>query len=193
MSDRWYYRNTTKSVEARQSELQTIIEDNQIKIETILSENKISAKQDTIKKSEQLYKFYSDFFKNISSEQVQFIFQLLLSVLIELIAQVSIYLFIQMNGKQINHSMVFTTEEIKKFTKIIYMNIIEKKEKYFLNKNDIIKLMSNGFDEMKYKELIKIAKKDKLIKLEKGKLRPDSGFIDRQVFYENMCKMLKIA
>ena len=202
MSDRWYYNQTTGKVEKKQDELQARINENQAKIENILSENKISVKSEEINDSKQLYTFYANFFqgnKKNNTERVQFIFQVLLSLLIELIAQVSIYIFIKMNNTaEIKPVKIgYTKLEIEEFTRVLYKNIFDKTGKrtsavYLLDKNSTIKMMGVGFSKNKYKHLVKLAVKNKLIVCEKGKFRPNGASIDRKAFYNNMCKSLDL-
>jgi hypothetical protein len=196
MGDRYYYKNTTKMIEDKQAELKIIISENQEKFELILSKNKISAKQDDIKQSKQLYEFYANFINKpgLTSEHVQFVFQILLSILIELIAQVSIYIFMQINESDKIKQMVFTREEIKQFTRIAFKDIIDNGKKYFLDRDTIMQLM-NGFnlDKKKYKHIIRVATKSRLIVREKKKYKPANEFIDRQIFLDNMCEKLGIG
>lgn len=198
LSDRYYYKNTTKSVEKRQTELQEQIKDYEKKIESILSENIISANQQESEQSKQLYEFYSNliFKSKNNTEFVQFIFQILLSILIELIAQISIYIFMQINNFSpvIKEKMIITKEDIHAFTKMIYLNIMAKKSEYFLDKNVVLKLMDGKFNEKKYDHLVKAALKNKLMIRDKKtkKYKPENSFIDRSCFYKNMCDFFKI-
>jgi len=203
LSDLYYYKNTTSKIEKQKSELKTEIKEYEIKIENILNQNKISIKEKQNKIiSRSLYEFYAVVFKITGDkkiEKIQFIFQILLSIIIELIAQISIYVF--MSISDINHNIEVTENktivkqnELKHFTVLAWEGITRKQSVFLTDKSTLlkhIKKLSMNFNELKYRYVIKTASRAGLIKKKHGGYIPGSNFVDSDYFYNQMCKIYK--
>jgi len=92
LSDLYGFKNTTKTVEEMKDKIEADIKELETELEKILNQNMISVKESEKKeKSKTLYQFYAG--KDGNPDVIQFIFQVMLSIIIELIAQMSIYIF----------------------------------------------------------------------------------------------------
>lgn len=186
LSDRYYYKNTTKTVEEQQRELKEEINLYETKIENLLSENKVSAKSEDIILNKSLYEFYSI----NNSEKIQFVFQLLLSIFIELIAQISISCFIFFDNKKkiIKHDL--SENKIQKFSIHAWHEIMNSDKKSITSKENLIQLIRktcHDFSEDDYHDIINIALKKGLLRRRNGGYIPDD-FVDSNYFYREMCK-----
>lgn len=203
LGDLYYYRNTTKTIEEMKNEIKTELKNYEIKLENLLKENKVSAKnQDNIKMSKTLYIFYN----KDSPEDVQFIFQVVLSVIIESIAQMALFAFMKIKYfsekkeiiriKKPYSPIEITQNELRHFAVIAWRGIDKKQCPTLLNKTTFMKVIKNichTFTAEKYKLIMRTAIMKKLIKKDKNGYLPGSEFVDREFFYRKMCEIMKFT
>lgn len=215
LSNMYYYKNTGKTVEERKNELKQEIADYENELKKLTDENIVSAKnQDNIKMSKTLYLFYSNALnmKN-GEEKIQIIFQIILSILIESIAQLAIFAFMKIKFyssykktkpmppvTKIYTPIKITQNELRHFAVIAWSGINKKQSKSITNKSTFMGIIKNicpEFTENKYKLILRKAVENKLIKREENKYFPGSDFIDQDIdqefFYKEMCKILKFT
>jgi hypothetical protein len=197
LSDMYYFRNTNKTAEQLKDEIENDIKEYENKLEVLLKENKVSINEkENIKMSRSLYEFYSTFLGLENHEKVQFVFQLLFSIIIELIAQISIYAFINIR-EYVKESKPEKKEkiipgELRNFILLAWQGIKQKQSEYLNDKFHVIdrmKRVNPSFNENKYNIIIDLALKNKLIIKEKKELKP-AEFVDSEFFYKEMLKLL---
>jgi flagellar motor switch/type III secretory pathway protein FliN len=210
LDDSWTYEEEIEDIEKRKNKLKTEIKEYEKKIDELLEQNKISVIAEENKKmSKSLYQFYSNIFLGPDikgdvpqHEKIQFIFQVLLSIIIELIAQMAIFIFMKIKyiidrkdkPQLIIKNKSLTKNELRHFTVIAYTGINKKQSKRLSSKNTIlhiIKPICPLFTEDKYKLIIKKAVLNNLLKADKHGLTPVSDFVDHNFFYKKMCKIFK--
>lgn len=192
LDDMWNYKNTNQKAEDMKSEIKKEIKDYEIKIENILKQNKISVKEtEKVKMSKTLYIFYSTIFglKGESPEErVQFIFQLLLSIIIELIAQLSIFAFLNIKPEpeKKKTKIEILNSELRNFSLLAWSGIKRKQTRYLTTGVILLKNMIRHcpyFTETKYKTIMKKALEKRLIKKDRNKgFLPASEFVDQEYF-----------
>jgi hypothetical protein len=202
LSDLYYYKNTTKTIEDMKTEIKTELKDYETKLENLLKKNKVSAKnQDDIKMSKTLYIFYNE----NSPEKVQFIFQVILSIIIESIAQLSIFSIIKIEFfntkkneikeiKNIYTPVKITKNELRHFCVIAWGGIEKKQSKSLAGKTAFMNIASkvcHSFTEEKHSILMRKALENDLIRKENNEYFPN--FIDRDNFYHNMCEIMNFT
>lgn len=212
MSDMYYYKNTGKTVQERKKEIKEEISNYESKLKTLTDQNKTSAKnQDNIMMSKSLYVFYRERLgKGEGFEQVvQFIFQLLLSIIIESIAQFAIFGYMKIKSilivketenKQIKPPVKvekINKKEIHHFTLVAFSGIVKMTSKALQPKSFIIekvKVMCPGFSEEKYSKIMIQAAKNKLVKIQRdNKWYPVNEFVTQDYFYKKMCEIFNFT
>ena len=207
LSDLYYYRNTSKRVEDMKAKLKIEIKQYEEKLEKILIENKVSIKQETnTKMSKTLYIFYRIIFKQPegTEETIQFVFQILLSIIIESIAQLSIFSYMKIkyilehkDDKKLNKTIIpekINHEELRHFSVNAWRGINTKQSKMITDKKTLINLTKRyciHFTEKKYIQIIKKAIVNGLLKSDRKGLHP-ADFVSQDIFYSKMKKILKI-
>jgi len=208
LSDMYYYKNTGKT-------LRQLIDEENKKIKTARSElkkltdkNKVSAQnQDDIEMSKTLYIFYRIILKKPegTEETIQFIFQIILSIIIESIAQLSIFSYMKIKyiseykkEKKIEKKNIaeLNKTELRNFVTIAWRGITSKQTKRLTNKDTIMSIIMNFcpfFTNKKYNKIVKIAVVKNLLKTDKNGFYPASEFINQEIFYQKMQEYLNLT
>lgn len=204
LDDMWNYKNTNQKAEDLKKEIKNEIKIYEKKIEDILKENKISVKEkDNITMSKTLYIFYSAAFNMRGEnphEKVQFVFQLLLSIIIEMIAQISIFIFLNVRPeekKKIEKKIEIFASELRNFALIAWNGIKRGQSRYLTGKSVLFRNMTRHcpyFTEQKYKMIMSKAIEKHLIKKDrKYGFLPASEFVDQEFFLKKMKEYFKIT
>ena len=183
LSQRFYYRNTTQTVEERQAEIKTEIEKTEIELKQLTKDNNISAKKQTVNYAKNIYQFYN----KDNPEIIQFIFQLMLSIFIELIAPMSLLFFVNISNRDTGYKI--DKSKIRHFAIIGWYNIEKNKSNFILSKDNIINMAQKRgvkFTEKDYNYIIKTSIKNKLLKKKDNKYIPYSDFIDSNYFIDKL-------
>jgi hypothetical protein len=198
LSDRYDYKNTVAAVEKRQSEIKAEIKEYEKEIKKIIDGNKISLKRtEDIKILENIYSFYNA--KN--PKLIQFIFQGVLSIFIELMAPLALMFFIDLKPKEFKIVKKTITadpvsiypETVKNFTILAFMNIENEVSKALLSTQEIHILSKKRGIYMTEKEIDRIyktAEKKELVKKSGAGYIPASEYIDADYFYEKIAEGL---
>ena len=209
LGDLYYYKNTTKTVEDMKNKIKKELKSYELKLENLLKENKVSAKNmNNIEMSKTLYIFYAVIFnmEKGSEEIIQFIFQVILSFIIESIAQMALFAFMKIKyfsekeeETEIEKSyspIEITKNELRHFAVIAWRGIDKKQCQTLLNKTTFMKIIKNichTFTDEKYRFIMRIAITKRLIKKDKNGYLPGSEFVDREFFYRKMCEIMKFT
>jgi len=207
LSDMYYYKNTGKTLRQLINEENKKIDIARKKLKELTDKNKVSAKNpDDIEMSKTLYIFYRRCFKQPegTEETIQFVFQILLSIIIESIAQLSIFSYMKIkyilehkDDKKLNKTIIpekINHEELRHFSVNAWRGINTKQSKMITDKKTLINLTKRyciHFTEKKYIQIIKKAIVHGLLKSDKNGLHP-ADFVSQDIFYSKMKKILKI-
>jgi hypothetical protein len=212
LSDLYNWKNTTKKIEDMKAVIKIELKEVKQKLEKILIENKVSAKdKDNIIMSKTLYIFYSKFFnikEENGDEKIQFIFQLLLSIIIESIAQLSIFAYMKI--KFFDQLSIFKTDktvkiyspvqinknDLRLFATLVWRGIDTKQSKRLYNKttfmNSVKKVNPHYRDDF-YRTIMKTGIENKLIIHKEDGYYPASEFVNREYFIKKMSEIMNLT
>jgi hypothetical protein len=205
LEDRFDYKRTTADVEKRQDEIKKERKEYEQKIEAAISGDEVSAKSESLNFAKNIYQFYSA----DRADVIQFIFQVFLSVIIELIAPLSLLFFTILNKKPCPVTIIKEEKTVKEekpkeiLNKSIVRNFVTtawymiraNKKDYLTNKDSILKMANMkriNFSPEAYDKIIECGLANNLISLEGGRYKPASNFVDEDYFYEKICEYLKL-
>lgn len=206
MGDLYYYKNTGKTLRQLIADENDKIKIAREELKKYTDKNKVSAiNQDNIEMSKTLYIFYKIVFKQPDGfeENIQFVFQILLSIIIEGIAQLSIFAYMKIKSTIINkpsgikkNGNTLSKNELRHFSIIAYSAITKKQSKHILSKKfilDIIKKVCEDFNDKKYYRITRKAVLFSVLHKDKDKLIPDENYDDYNKFYKKMCEIFGFA
>ncbi len=193
LSNMYYYKNTEGKVEKRIEEETIKIEQYENELRKLTNKNKVSAKKkEEITQSKTLYEFYH----KTDPELIQFFFQVLLSIFIEAIAQVSIYIFMQLNEKHINKVEKKTSiseEKLLTFAAYAWYEIDINKNDYLSNTKKIYKMSKEYKQDITKKEIntiFQIGLKAGLLQRINGNIKPAVDIKTSEIFYNKILNIL---
>ena len=205
LSDAYDFKNTlaiTREEKEKEQDKKALLEK---ELNALLVENKISIAQiSNREKSKSLYVFYAALIWDMSKpenkskpEIVQFIFQVILSIIIEMIAQLSIFIFmsIGVSGEPAEEKKITIRQnELNKFAFFAFENINLRNPPFLNLGNDLIvriKKVCPLFTDEIYRCILRVGIKNDLIKKQGKGFIPGADYVDGNFFYQQMCNILK--
>ena len=193
LEDRYDFKNTLAATEKRQKEIKAEIQVYEQKIEDIIKNNKISVKRtEDIKILKNIYSFYSP----DNPQAIQFIFQAILSIFVELMAPLSLMFFMDLkptkiddSKKPVNNNKILSYDIIRNFAILAFMNIENKVSEHLLPKPEIVILSRRRgmyIPDQDIQTILDTAEQLELIKIDDDMYKPASEYIDVDYFTEKI-------